>query len=365
MGSRSAHVPVEVERLLGPLTDYVARKLELVEDDARVSVEHLIRAEQAGKSSHGLIRVSYTTSSGKFGPYGGVRAPRPERISPGRLHVDGAGHFGYPTLHHLIEGACDEALSHGTCLATSASVYPSGAIGDWARQACSRGVGVLMVASSPVRVAPTRGSSPVVGTNPICIGIPTKPLPYIGDCATSEITHGTLLLARNSGESLPTRSAVGRDGRPETSAALVHPSQGEGALLPFGGHHKAFALSMGIELLVSLGGGLPGGSLQTKNAVFGFFLGPSFFSSNLTAMSEWLERLDQEGVRVPGWVSGRRALAQQHEGIVQVPAETWSTISALLPGGKDVSGTGRRREPRGARRVAPRRTPRRTPVGRR
>lgn len=348
MGARRSHVAVEVSRLIGPLTDRLVEGLALVESDARATVEHLIRAEQAGKSSHGLIRVSYTTNSGKFGPYGGIPAPRPERIAPGRIHVDGAGHFGYPTLHNLVDAACDEALEFGTCLATSASVYPSGAIGDWARQACARGVGVLMVASSPVRVAPARGRSPVVGTNPICIGLPTSPLPFIGDCATSEITHGTLLLARKSGESLPSHSAVGRDGRPATSATRIHPSQGEGALLPFGGHHKAFALSMGIELLVSLGGGLPGGSLQTKNGVFGFFLGPGFFASHLPAMSEWLEKLDGEGVRVPGWVSGRRSQVQQGRGIVEVPLETWSTIAPLLPDGVTSSLRGRKPAARAA-----------------
>jgi LDH2 family malate/lactate/ureidoglycolate dehydrogenase len=202
-------------------------------------------------------------------------------------------------------------------------------------------VGIVMVASSPIRVAPAKGTLPVVGTNPICIGLPTEPLPFIGDSATSEITHGTLLLARSSGEALPSKSAVGSDGQPATSAARVHPTQGQGALLPFGGHYKAFALSMGIELLVSLGGGLPGSDRQDKNGVFCLFLSDQFFSSFLPSMSEWLLDLDQRGVRIPGWISGRQALAQQQRGIVNVPAETFSTLESFLPNDISASSKGR------------------------
>ena len=55
-----------------------------------------------------------------------------------------------------------------------------------------------MVASSPPRVAAPGGCVPIVGTNPISIGIPTQPVAFVSDCATSEITHGVLLLARAS-----------------------------------------------------------------------------------------------------------------------------------------------------------------------
>ena len=325
-----SRVPLEISCLRDALVEQLVTRLELVPEDARLTVDHLIRAEQAGKRGHGLIRISYTTTSGKFGPYHNTPAPAPRRLGPGHLQVDGSGHFGYPVMHKLIEAGCEEARSQGMCIATSVSVYPSGALGDWARLAARKGVGLILVASSPRRVAPLGGTQPVVGTNAICIGVPTDPMPFVSDSATSQITHGLLLLARQSGETLPENSAMRPDGKPTRSADEVAPARGIGALLPIGASHKAFALGMGIELLGSLGGGRPGGSKVGEHGVFGLFLGPSIFEPSLSTMSNWLCSLDEQGTRIPGWTSGRRVQDQQQRDVVEVPKETFNALSAVL-----------------------------------
>lgn len=140
---------VEVASLREPLIDLLAAKLELPWEDAAITVDHLIRAEQAGKSDHGLIRICYLLSSGRFGPYGKTPAPVPQRLGPGCLHVDVDGHLGYPALHKLIKAGCEEVKQQEVCVATSASLYPSGSLGDWSHLACQKGVATLMVASSP------------------------------------------------------------------------------------------------------------------------------------------------------------------------------------------------------------------------
>src|SRR5258706_9115451 len=97
-----------------PLIDLLLKKLELHPHEASVTVDHLIRSEQYGKSSHGLIRVPYLLNSGKFGPFK-----------------------------------------------------------NWAGLACEKGIAVFLVAGSPPRVAPLGSKSPVVGTNAICVGVPS------------------------------------------------------------------------------------------------------------------------------------------------------------------------------------------------
>ena len=212
----------------------------------------------------------------------------PQRLGPGRLHVDVDGCLGYPALHKLIKAGCEEVKQQEVCVATSASLYPSGSLGDWSHLACQKGVATLIVASSPPRVAAPGGCVPIVGTNPISIGIPTQPAPFVSDCATSEITHGVLLLARASGDPLPPRAAVGKDGKPTVFADDVDPARGKGAFLPLGGSHKAFALAMGIELLASLGGCLPGGKQTGSRGVFCLFLSLGMIQHALPKMSEWL-----------------------------------------------------------------------------
>ncbi len=81
---------VKVASLREPLIGMLETKLKLPREDAAITVDHLIRSERAGKSDHGLIRIHYLVSSGKFGPYGNASAPAPRRIGSGRLHVDGA-----------------------------------------------------------------------------------------------------------------------------------------------------------------------------------------------------------------------------------------------------------------------------------
>ncbi len=320
---------VKVASLREPLIGLLVTKLDLHREDAAITVDHLIRAEQAGKSDHGLIRISYLVSSGKFGPYSGV-APFPQRLGPGRFHADGKGHLGYPTLHKLVEACQRELENQEVCIGTSANLYPSGMLGDWARIACENGAATILVASSPPRMAAPGGSKPVLGTNPICIGIPTQPVPFISDCATSEITHGMLLLARASGKPLPTQAAVGKDGEPTVLADDLDPARGKGALLPFGGSHKAFALAMGIELLVSLGGCPPGGLAHGSHGVFGLFLSRKVLEDVLPAMSDWLQRLDEEEVRIPGWKSQSLGRQQSEDGNVEVLTETFNQIKSYI-----------------------------------
>ncbi len=329
-----SRISVKVSSLREPLIDLLVAKLELVWEDAALTVDHLIRSEQAVKSDHGLIRIPYLVTSGKFGPYGNAPAPIPAPMlaGSGRIHVDGAGHLGYPVLHRLVEAGCDAVRQEGQdiCIATSSALYPSGAIGDWVRLAGKKGVAMVMVASSPPRVATPDGHTPIVGTNPISIGVPTQPMPFVSDSATSEITHGLLLLARSTGNPLPPHSAVGADGQPAVFADDVDPARGKGAFLPIKGSHKAFSLAMGIELLASMGGGLPGGKPLSSRGVFCLFLSPELLRDVLPAMSEWLSRLYGEGVRIPGWESCRRAQTQEEKGVIEILPETLKQIELLL-----------------------------------
>ncbi len=322
-------VSVEVAPYRRHLVELLAERLELCEDDARTTIDHLIRSEQFGKHDHGLIRVHYLITSGKFGPYGKRPAPTPENPAPGHLHVDGSGYLGYPVIQNIIEPGCEVARKFGICKLSSSNIYPSGALVDWANQVTAQNIVLIMVASNPPRVAAPGGKRPVVGTNPICIGFPTKPMPFIADSSTSAITHGELLLSRSKKTPLPASSAVGPDGHMTTCADDVDPSKGIGAILPAGDSNKFFALAMGIELLVSLGGSSPGNTQAGGHGIFCLLIDPHFLSEASPPISQWLSDHADAGLRIPGWNSYARFQEQQSKGIVEISPETYRLIESL------------------------------------
>jgi Malate/L-lactate dehydrogenase len=103
--------------------------------------------------------------------------------------------------------------------------FPTGALGYWVRQLASGGLAAVLTATSPPRLAHPDGDSPLVGTTPLAIGIPSSDgRPLVADVSMGEVTHG------------------------EVIAGLAKPED----LVPFGGAraHKAFALAAGLQLLV-------------------------------------------------------------------------------------------------------------------
>jgi LDH2 family malate/lactate/ureidoglycolate dehydrogenase len=81
-------------------------------------------------------------------------------------------------------------------------------------------------ATSPKRLAHPGGGPPLAGTNPLAIAIPSSDgSPVVADVSMGAVTAGDVLVGRAS----------------------------EDELVPFGGKdaHKAFALAVGLELLVA------------------------------------------------------------------------------------------------------------------
>ncbi|MCY1064727.1 Ldh family oxidoreductase [Nannocystis sp. RBIL2] len=315
-------VAVLADELRRGIARRLVQRLGLDAGDAAITVEHWLRTEQAGKPCHGLVRALYVTQSGEFGPYDGRPAPAPTRVRAGRLHVDGRGHLGYPVVQRLVEAGCAEAEQWGMCVATGVGVYPSGALGDWARLACARGCGVIVMSGSPARVVAPGGRVPLVGTNPICVGLPTRPHAFVCDASTSAITHGDLLLARHAGAPLPADAAVDREG------ARTRVPEEVAALLSVGGSHKTFALGLAVELLTSLGGGVPGSPRHDEHGVFAVFLGPELVEAAGPVLSDRLAAFAATGARIPGWDSERRAAAAGE--IVHMSRETYEALRPLL-----------------------------------
>jgi LDH2 family malate/lactate/ureidoglycolate dehydrogenase len=114
--------------------------------------------------------------------------------------------------------------------------FPTGSLGYWVRRLAEGGLVAALTATSPRRLASPEGGPPLAGTNPIAIGIPSSDgRPLVADVSMGRVTHGDVL------------------------AGTAEPEE----LVPFGGDraYKAFALAVGLEMLVGALAGEEHGAL--------------------------------------------------------------------------------------------------------
>lgn len=202
-------------------------RLGFSEGDATVLADHFLDAEARGKRGHGLTRVDWLESLPDLNP--GAR-PRRTAAEPGFERWDGDGALGYLTLAAI----CDAQLAdppERARIVVAANCFPTGMLGYWVRKLADGGLVAALSATSPARLGHPDGGPPLAGTNPLAIGIPSSDgRPVVSDVSMGKVTYGAVL----AGEAPPDD------------------------LVPFGGEqaHKAFALAIGLQLLVdSLTGG--------------------------------------------------------------------------------------------------------------
>ena len=196
------------------------RALGFAEDDARTLFEHFDDAERRGKAGHGYARIEWLETL-ELNPQA-----KPEKVAsyPGFEHWEGNGALGYLTLAAICDSLVEQPPWPARVV-TAGHCFPTGALGHWVRRLAEAGLVALLTATSPPRLPHPGGGPPVVGTTPLAIGIPTTDgRPIVADVSMGKVTYGDVLSGDASADDL----------------------------VPFGGDqaHKAFALALGLQLLV-------------------------------------------------------------------------------------------------------------------
>jgi LDH2 family malate/lactate/ureidoglycolate dehydrogenase len=191
------------------------------EADTAILAEHFRDAEVRGKLGHGLSRIDWLETLADLQP-----DAHPKRLlaDPGYERWDGAGALGYLTLAGICQAQLADPPEHARVIVAS-HCFPTGVLGWYVRRLAAGGLAAALTATSPARLAHPDGGEPLTGTNPIAIAIPSSDgRPLVTDVSMGAVTYGDVL--RGAAE-------------PEE-------------LVPFGGEqaHKAFALALGLQLLV-------------------------------------------------------------------------------------------------------------------
>ena len=205
-------------------SDEVVRRLRALGfscDDARTLADHFLDAERRGKEGHGLARVAWLETLPDLRP-----AARPERLvaEPAFERWDGRGALGYLTLAAICAAQLADPPAHARVVVAS-HCFPTGMLGHWTRKLADGGLVAVLTATSPPRLAHPAGGPKLAGTNPLAVAIPSSDeRPIVCDVSMGRVTYGDVIAGRATDDEL----------------------------VPFGGElaHKAFAIALGLQLLV-------------------------------------------------------------------------------------------------------------------
>jgi LDH2 family malate/lactate/ureidoglycolate dehydrogenase len=199
--------------------------------EAQVLADHFLDAERRGKTGHGVSRIAWLAGQ-DFDP----------AAQPVRTHVDdayerwnGGGVLGYLTLAAISDSILADPPQRARVVVAS-ECFPTGVLGYWTRKLAEGGLVAALTATSPKRLPHPEGGPALTGTNPLSIAIPSSDgRPVVADVSMGAVTYGDVIEGRASVEQL----------------------------VPFGGEqaHKAFALALGLQLMVEALAGEAHGAL--------------------------------------------------------------------------------------------------------
>jgi (2R)-3-sulfolactate dehydrogenase (NADP+) len=190
-------------------------------EDVETLALHFLDAEARGQLGHGLSRIEWLET---WDELDATARPRRAESAPGYERWDGEGALGYLTLEAVIRAQLARPPEHARLVVCS-QTFPTGSLGYWVRRLADGGLVGVLTATSPRRLAHPDGGQRLAGTNPLAIAIPSSDgAVLVSDVSMGAVTHGDVLAGRAQPEEL----------------------------VPFGGRHahKAFALAVGLQLLV-------------------------------------------------------------------------------------------------------------------
>jgi L-2-hydroxycarboxylate dehydrogenase (NAD+) len=308
---------------------------------AELQAHWLVEAELRGHASHGIQRLPVLLERTRRRLIDPAATPRLDWISDSAIVVEGNRALGPWVGVQAVDALSERAPETGVAVAAVRNANHLGLLSLYVERAAEAGLIGVALTTSEALVHPWGGSEALVGTNPIAVGVPASPHPFVVDMATSEISMGKVLAHRHHQTPLDPRWAVDSRGRPTTDPSAV------AALSPFGGA-KGYGLALAFELLVAtlsataLGtrvtGTLDVEHPATKGDLFVCFAPARFGESDATraAVDDYLEELRRSPavdastpVAVPGDRARARREAALREGI-NLPHELVAELRGAL-----------------------------------
>jgi L-2-hydroxycarboxylate dehydrogenase (NAD+) len=254
MSEQNVHVPVK------QLVDFMVAallKMGVPEEDARIIADVLITSDLWGVRSHGVAHLKMYYERMKAGLQLPVTKWNIVKNTPTTAVIDGGNGMGMVVGYHAMQLAIQKAREFGLGAVAVRDSSHFGVAGYYSLMAVKEGLVGLTVTNAHPSTAPTFGTEPMLGTNPIAVAAPTDEVfPYMYDAATSVVPRGKIEVAARANKPIPEGWVVNKEGVTvtETGTMIAEMNKGNVALLPVGGMgelmggHKGYGLATMVEI---------------------------------------------------------------------------------------------------------------------
>lgn len=311
------------------LSRKVLNKYGYTDEESKIISKSLIWAQKRG-STQGLNKLF----GWKIQKPPNAKNPFVEKDDQGSMLINaGLG-------NHIL--ACDFAVKKLFEQITNTSIFmvgvkntdnSAGALGYYTEQIAMTGYVAIMLSAADPGVVAHGGKSPVLGTNPISISVPTKDDPLLLDMSTAALTWGDLIKYDYESKPLPEGLAFDNQGSPTTDPKKAM----EGFVTTFDKSYKSSGLALMIQILA----GPLVGSIYSKDYNFCQYgsliiaINPAAFGdkdSFLEKVVSLVKEIKESGNQVvmPGERGYQKAEEATKKDSLEISPELFSRINEYL-----------------------------------
>ena len=248
---------------LEQLSYNILKECNVPQDDAQIIVNSILYAHTRGKGTHGVGRMPIYVRKIKEGLMSSETELTLVKDSPVVSTFDANHGFGQVAAHRGMEYALDKADKNGVGVVGIKNSNSFGTAGFILELAAKRQMIGLMFSNASPAIAPSGGSKPLFGTNPIGFVFPNQmgEPPIVLDMATSVAARSKIRMAAANGEPIPLGWALDSNGNPTTNPIEAL----KGSMVAIG-EHKGYGLSLAVDILAGLlTGAAFGGDVKPLN----------------------------------------------------------------------------------------------------
>ena len=214
-------------------------------DQAAQIAEIVVEADLRGIESHGVLRLPAYIHRARAGTMTAATHVHILRERGAAVLFDAQHGFGQIAGVRAMQEAIARARQYGTAFVGVRNAGHFGVAAYYAMLALPHKMIGIVSANAAPSMAAWGGTTPLLGTNPICVAIPTGgEVDIVLDMASSVVARGKIRLAASTGARLPLGWALDNQGLPTEDPAAAM----KGTLLPIGGP-KGYGLALVIDIL--------------------------------------------------------------------------------------------------------------------
>jgi LDH2 family malate/lactate/ureidoglycolate dehydrogenase len=185
-------LPTVTSKQLTSISQSLLKAVGASEQEAQIVTKFLVNANLAGVDSHGVVpNLNIYIEGVRTGVIKPGTKAEVQMDAPSAALLDGKWGFGQVVCSRAMEIAIEKAEKTGVGAVGIFNCNHIGRLAEYAQMAVDHGMVGFITANCEPYVAPYGGRVPVLGSNPICYGIPMGGGKAISvDYATSAAAEG-------------------------------------------------------------------------------------------------------------------------------------------------------------------------------